>query len=69
MSKRSDFNEGIDYAFDYIEKNIIGHMVNGSLVGVITKEQLETLKKNIPRRCSQCDIPCGNDWCSTKSTK
>ena len=65
----NDFNRGIDYAFDYIEKHINGHIVNGKLEGVILREQLEELKNKIPKKCDFCINPCKTDWCCTKDKK
>ena len=66
----NDFNKGIEYAFDFLEKHIIGRVVNGRLEGIITKDELEELRNKIPRRCDICTgPPCGTDWCPTKGKK
>lgn len=65
----NDFNKGIQYAFDYIEKNIIGHVINGKLEGVITKEQLKDLKNSISFKCDFCIKPCEQLHCCTKTGK
>jgi hypothetical protein len=62
----NDFNKGIEYAFDFLEKHIIGRVVNGRLEGIITKDELEELRKKIPKKCDFCTAPCETDWCSTK---
>jgi hypothetical protein len=62
----NEFNKGIEYAFDYIEKNIKGYVVNGQLESAILKEDLKKIRKNISRKCDSCTKPCGTDWCSTK---
>ena len=63
----SEFNKGIDFAFEHIEKKLVGKVLNGRLEGVITQEDIEELKKNIPRKCAFCTKPCGKSWCPTKS--
>lgn len=67
----NEFNKGIEYAFDFLEKHIIGRVVNGRLEGVITKDQLDELRQKIHRRCDVCvgKNPCENDWCCTKDKK
>lgn len=66
----NDFNKGIDYAFDYIEKHIIGRVVNNRLEGVVTVKELKELRQSIHRRCNICTgNPCENDWCPTKGKK
>ena len=40
----NDFNKGIDYAFDYIEKHMYGYVVNGQLKAAVLREELEELK-------------------------
>ena len=63
----NNFNKGIDFAFEYIEKNLLGKSVNGALQGVVTKEMLADLKKKIPKKCEICQNPCGQSWCPTKT--
>jgi len=64
----NEFNKGIDYAFDYIEKHLIGHVIGYGLQGVVTEKMLKELRKKIHRRCDVCvgQNPCENAWCSTK---
>lgn len=65
----NEFNKGIEYTFDYIEKNIIGCVVNGKIEGVITKKQLKELRKSIPRKCDFCLKPCEQPHCCTITEK
>lgn len=65
----NEFNRGIDYAFDYIRKNMYGRVVNGSLEGVITKKELLKLQEEIHKKCNVCPKPCEMDWCCTKEDK
>lgn len=62
----NNFNKGIYFAFDFIEKNMVGRVVNGKLEGVVTKDMLKTIKQEISRKCNFCDKPCETEWCSTK---
>ena len=65
----NEFNKGINYAFDYIEKHIIGRVVNGRLEGVITAQQLKELRKSIPLKCDFCPMPCEQPHCCTVTGK
>lgn len=65
----NDFNKGIEYAFDYIEKRMYGCVVNGRLEAAVLRKELEELRKSIPRKCDFCSKPCGTDWCPTKTEK
>jgi hypothetical protein len=62
----NDFNKGIEYAFDYIEKHMYGYVVNGRLEAAVLRKELEELRKKIPKKCDFCTAPCETDWCSTK---
>lgn len=61
----NDFNKGIDYAFDYIEKHMYGYVVNGQLKAAVLREELEELKKSISRKCDFCPKPCEQPHCCT----
>ena len=63
---KNEFNKGIEHTFEYIEKHIIGRVVNGKLEGVITEDQLKEIRNTIPRKCDSCNNPCGKTWCPTK---
>jgi hypothetical protein len=63
----SDFNRGIQYAFEYLKKNLIGRDVNGKMIGVLTGEQIDELYKKIPKKCGFCEKPCENSWCVTRN--
>ena len=67
----NEFNKGIDYAFDFILKNLVGRVVNGKLKGAAIKEDLEAMRQNIHRRCDICVgcNPCESQWCPTKRGK
>lgn len=65
----TDFEKGVEYAMEYIKKNMVGMVINGSVKSAITKEKLEKIKKTIHKRCDFCEKPCENSWCSTKSKK
>jgi len=65
----SDFNKGIEYAFDYIEKHMYGHNINGVLQAAILRNELKELRNKIPKKCYFCPEPCDNNWCSTKEEK
>lgn len=64
----NEFNKGIDYAFDFILKNLVGRVVNGRLMAAATEQDLKAMKQNIHRRCDVCvgENPCETDWCPTK---
>jgi hypothetical protein len=63
----NEFNKGIEFAFEYIEKHLVGHVVGYGLEGIVTEKMLKDLKQKIPRKCNVCpDKPCGTDWCPTK---
>lgn len=62
----NEFNRGIEYAIDVILNNLKEIKLGNKKQQVITKEELLSLKKNIPLKCNFCTTPCGNDWCPTK---
>lgn len=62
----NDFEKGVQFAFDYIKKNMIGRVCNYGMESVVTEKELEELRKTIPKKCKFCPMPCGQDWCSTK---
>lgn len=67
----NEFNKGIDYAFDFILKNMYGYVVNGKFTGAVTESELKELREKIHRRCNVCvgKNPCENAWCPTKDKK
>mgnify|MGYP000932106606 CR=1 FL=1 len=63
----NEFNRGIEFAFAYIKKHMVGHVVGYGLEGVVTEKMLEELQKKIPKKCNVCTgDPCGTNWCPTK---
>lgn len=62
----TEFEKGVEFAFEYIRKRMIGRVINGHLEAVVTKKHLEELQKTIPKKCQFCENPCGQSWCSTK---
>jgi hypothetical protein len=61
----NDFNKGIEYAFDYIEKHMYGYVVNGQFKSAVLKEELKNLRKKIPIKCDFCPKPCEQPHCCT----
>jgi hypothetical protein len=65
----NDFNKGVNYAFDYILRNLKACNIGDGIEGCITRSELQELKKTISFKCNFCEYPCENDWCSTKDNK
>lgn len=61
----TDFEKGVEFAFEYIKKNMIGMPCGYGLQAVVTEERLQELRKTIPLKCGSCPSPCEQSWCST----
>ena len=50
MKDPKDFDDGVEYAFNFILNNLKWRLINGQLEAAITREEIEELKKNMPKK-------------------